>query len=153
MKLKSLRFGELELPDDRVIHFPDGLPGFRSLDWVLLHQEDMPVVSWLQAVDEPEVALMTIDPADLGLADYRPVPPEEALAALDGTDPEKLSVRIIIRRAEDDEHLRLNLFAPLFFDVDRRVGLQVPLVGSDYPVSALWPPELEDPADPGDPGV
>lgn len=150
MKLKSARFGELDLPDDRVIRFPDGLPGFRSLDWVLLHQEEAPVVSWLQAVDEPEVALMTIAPVDLGLGDYRPVPPEEALASLGVDDGRELELRIIIRRAEDEEHLRLNLFAPLFFDVERRLGVQVPLIGSDYPVSVLWPPE--EPAGPSDEG-
>jgi len=35
----------------------------------------------------------------------------------------------------------VNLFAPLLFNVDRRLGMQVPLVDSNYPVSALWPPE------------
>ncbi len=150
MKVNSSRFGELDLPEDRVIHFPDGLPGFRSHDWVLLHQEDAPVVSWLQAVGEPEVALMTIDPVDLGLGNYQPAPPDEVLAGLGVEDPKKLSVRIIIRRADDDEHLRLNLFAPLFFDVRARLGMQVPLIGSDYPVSALWPPgEADAPSEDG----
>ncbi|HJL41068.1 MAG TPA: flagellar assembly protein FliW [Myxococcales bacterium LLY-WYZ-16_1] len=148
MKLQTPRFGELEVTEADLISFPDGLPGFQGKRYVLFHKEEAPAIDWLQSVDEPEVALMTIDPAELGL-DYRPEPKAAELAPL-GADPDgSLEVRVILRPAEDAPgKLRVNLFAPLFFNPVNRLGIQIPLVGSGYEVSALWPPEpTEPPAD------
>ncbi|NJK89534.1 MAG: flagellar assembly protein FliW [Myxococcales bacterium] len=141
MIFETTRFGSLEIPDEEVIVFPEGIPGFSGRRYVLFHNEDAPLVQWLQSVDEPDVALMTVDPGDLLLAyapnfdeaDIRPV----CLAAGSGDERQ---VRVIIRNAEIAGHLRINLFAPLLFNVDKRLGMQVPLLGSSHPVSALWPP-------------
>jgi flagellar assembly factor FliW len=142
MKLVTPKFGALEIPDNDIITFPEGVPGFNSRRWVLFQREETPIVSWLQSIDEPEVSLMTVEPADL-LLDYAPTFEDDDIRAVrpDPTLEENFEVRLIIRNAEIPNHLRVNLFAPLLFNVDRRLGMQVPLAGSDYPVSALWPPQ------------
>ncbi|MGF1510697.1 MAG: flagellar assembly protein FliW [Myxococcota bacterium] len=150
MKIITPRFGELDVSESDMITFPEGLPGFGGKSWVLFHQSETPVVEWLQSLDEPDVALMTVAPADLML-NYNPAPSEDDLRSIHPEDGlSALSVRIIIRN--DAGRLRMNLFAPLIFNVPRRLGIQVPLVGSGYPVAALWPPSPDDDAR-GEPGV
>lgn len=140
MKVTTPRFGELDVPEEDLITFPDGLPGFEGKRYILFHQDATPVIEWLQSVDEPEVALMTIDPVDLGL-DYDPKPKPAELAPIHPDDGE-VAVRLILRSADEAPgKLSLNLFAPLFFNVPRRLGIQIPLVGSGYRVSTLWPPD------------
>lgn len=141
MKVDTPRFGELDVPEDTLVTFPDGLPGFQGKRYVLFHREEAPAIEWLQSVDEPDVALMTIDPVDLGI-EYRPEPKPAELASLALEDGQLPVVRVILRPAsEAPEKLSLNLFAPLFFNVDKRLALQVALVGSGYAVSTVWPPD------------
>jgi len=150
VKLVTPRFGELELPDTELITFPEGLPGFPGHRYLLLHREETPVVQWLQSVDEPDVALMTVEPTDLLLMDYNPTFEDDDIRPVrpDSEVEESFQVRLIIRNAEEAGHLRVNLFAPLLFNVDRRLGMQVPLVGTNYPVSAIWPPKTNAPESP-----
>ena len=60
MKVATTRFGEVEVPDDTLITFPEGLPPFEGKRYILLHREDSPMIEWLQSVEEPDVALMDI---------------------------------------------------------------------------------------------
>ncbi len=140
MKIETTRFGVQEVPDSSVIRFPDGLPGFGSKSYVLLHSDDNPLIQWLQSVDDPSLALMTVDPADL-LLEYQPkVKPAEiqAIHPEDGVD--KFACRVIIRVGDSPKTLFINLFAPLFINVDRQLAIQIPLVGSGYSVREVWPP-------------
>ena len=49
MKVSSARFGDIEIPDDAVLHFQKGLLGLEesTTSLVLLEQEDSPYY-WLQ---------------------------------------------------------------------------------------------------------
>ena len=99
------------------------------------------MVEWLQSVEDPSVALMTVEPSDL-LLEYQPKVKTAEIQVVHPEDgAEKLSCRVIIRRGDSDNTLFVNLFAPLFFNIDRRLAIQVPLVGSGYSVREVWPPE------------
>lgn len=140
MRIETTRFGAQDVSDDSVIQFPEGLPGFEGRSYVMLHDEGSPMVSWLQSVDEPGIALMTVDPTDL-LIDYRPKVKAAEIRAIHPEDgEERLTCRVIIRRGETPNTLFVNLFAPLFFNAERRLAIQVPLVGSGYSVREVWPP-------------
>ncbi|MEQ8273195.1 MAG: flagellar assembly protein FliW [Deltaproteobacteria bacterium] len=142
MKVENTRFGSLDIADDKIITFPEGLPGFEGKRYAFVHDVEHPVVQWLQSIDEPDVALMTIDPVDLGVV-YEPKPkPGETRLIRSGDKDDEIIYRVIIRVPEEHpDHLYLNLFAPVYINVDRRLGMQVPLVGSGYNVRELWPPE------------
>ncbi len=145
MRIETTRFGVQEVPDDSVVRFPEGLPGFQSKAYVLLHQEESPMVEWLQSVDDPSLALMTVAPTDL-LLEYQPKVKSAEIQAIHPEDGlEKISCRVIIRRGDVDKTLYVNLFAPLFFNVERRLAIQVPLVGSGYSVREVWPPDTAIP--------
>lgn len=141
MRIMTPRFGELEIPEDTIVTFPDGLPGFRSRRWVLFVREETPMIEWLQSVDEPDIALMTMDPVRDLLIDYAPRPKKGELGPIQLEDVEEAVLRVIIRNADIPGRLSVNLFAPLFYNVNERLGMQLPLVGSGFEVSELWPPD------------
>ena len=63
MILSTLRFGDIEIPDEKVLTFPAGLPGFGDLSqWCLLHSEGVDAVNWLQSLEDPTIALIIADP-------------------------------------------------------------------------------------------
>lgn len=138
MKIETARFGAIEVAPEDLVTFPDGLPGFEAKRFALVPDPEAPLVLWLQALEDPTVALMTVDPVALGV-DFEPrfKPAETRVVAPEGVDTVECRV---IARGEADGTARLNLFAPLL--VNRGLGLaaQLPLVGSGYGTEAPWPP-------------
>ena len=139
MKINTTRFGEVEFSEDTIIHFPEGLPGFSGRRYVVLHREETPVIEWLQSVDEPEIAVMMLDPVDL-LIDYQPKPKPAELQAIQA-EGDQLIHRVIIRNGDAPGQLYMNLFAPIMINVPKSLAMQVPLVGSGYSVREVWPPK------------
>ena len=140
MKISTSRFGDIEVNDDAIVHFPEGLPGFEGKDYALLHREETPVISWLQSTTEPEVALMTVVPQEIGLK-YNPrhKPAETGAVRNHGESEDTLECRVVVS-TDDAGRVRLNLFAPLFINRIAHLAMQVPLVGSGYGVREPWPP-------------
>ena len=59
---ETSRFGKLEIAEDKIIKFPAGLLGFPHVKrYALLDYEETPV-KWLQAIDDPHVAFIVMDP-------------------------------------------------------------------------------------------
>lgn len=157
MKLATTRFGALDVADDRVLTFPDGLPGFTAKRWALIDEPSSPEVVWLQSVDEPAIALLLLDPAKLALS-YAPTPRPTEIRAILPTDgaSEPIAVRVVVRPGERPGELYVNLFAPLLVNFARRLAMQIPLVGSGYGVRDVWPPrpdaaKTEPQAEPSEP--
>jgi len=124
VRIETTRFGALEVPQDRIILFPQGLLGFPGLTrYVLLEHRDTPLC-WLQAVDDPAVAFIVAQPAFLGGWEAGAAV-REACAAL-GSPPEGDPVILVILRVEDGK-VTANVHGPLVIDAARRVGAQVVL--------------------------
>jgi flagellar assembly factor FliW len=69
IRFETTRFGSVELPEDKMISFPEGILGFPGLKrYILIDYEDTPV-KWLQAVDDPDVAFIVM-PAQSLSPDY-----------------------------------------------------------------------------------
>lgn len=144
MKLSTTRFGILDVPEETVVTFPEGIPGFASKRFVVFRHDETPIIEWLQSLDEPDVALMTVEPTDF-FPDYHPEPKASELQAIgaDNLSEEDRLCRVVIRLADEPGKLYVNLFAPMFFNISRRLGVQLPLVGSGHGVREVWPPEAQ----------
>jgi flagellar assembly factor FliW len=57
--LKSTRFGDVELADDAVVVFPNGLSGHR---YALVPHGDDGTFVWLQSMEDPDLALPLTKP-------------------------------------------------------------------------------------------
>lgn len=141
MRIITPRFGELDIPEDTVVVFPEGLPGFKSRRWIVFVRQETPMIEWLQSIDEPDIALMTMDPIRDLLLDYKPEPKMGELSPIGVENYDETTLRVIIRNADTRGRLSVNLFAPVFYNVSKRLGMQLPLVGSKFKVNEIWPPD------------
>jgi len=134
VKIKTTRFGEVEIDDNRVISFPRGILGFDRLkSYFLMDYKDTPI-KWLQSTDNPDVAFMVVDPL-LFFQDYVPElsPVEKNL--LEVQNPADLAVLAIMNvNRNQDPPVTLNLQAPLVLNATYMKGFQIVLENSKFGV-------------------
>src|SRR5512137_1981349 len=121
---ETSRFGKLEVAEDKVIKFPAGLLGFSHVKrYVLLDYEDTPV-KWLQALDDPDVAFIVMEPTLL-VQDYTISLDTAMREALQLETEEDLAVLTIVR--VEAGTVVANLKGPLLFNSRLKIGLQAVL--------------------------
>ncbi len=141
---ESPRFGPVEVDEDKIIHFPRGLPGFPDCkEFVVMdHDTDTPL-KWLQCVDRSEVAFLVIEPEQI-LLSYGLDVPEPVLAFLgwqkETGDPKDVIVFVILTL--EGSNLSANLRAPVVVNVETRRAQQMIL---DDPELPLQHPVRPDP--------
>lgn len=125
MEVRTTRFGEIQIAEDRVITFPKGLLGFSSFTrYCLLQPNDDAAFFWLQSLDDPSLAFVVTDPS-LFFPDYSaPIRPEQmqdmGLSAL-----EDAQVFVVVNKVS--ESLTANLQGPLVINTASRTGEQLVL--------------------------
>src|SRR5512136_17147 len=63
MLIHTVNFGSLEIPDDKVITFKEGLPGFPQIHrFAILELEELKPFQYLQALEDPPISLFVINP-------------------------------------------------------------------------------------------
>lgn len=136
MKAKTRFFGEIEIEDEKIICFEQGLIGFPDLrNFALIYDEEKEggrSISWLQSMDEPELAFPVMDPLRV-CPDYNPNVEEELLKALGEPSEESLFVLVTVTVPKDIKMMAINLKAPIVINVEARKGSQL-IVEDDYPV-------------------
>lgn len=132
----TTRFGSVPLDQDRQIRFRGGLPGFPSVETFQL--EPLPGLEselmLLQAVDTPEVGFITL-PLPLTMPVLRSADVADVAQMLE-IEPGELMILAIVTLVSGATGIEtfLNLRAPLFVDVRRKVGAQVVLGDPSYPL-------------------
>lgn len=132
LKVKTTRFGEIEVPENDVIHLPLGLIGFPELKkYVLLdHDKDSPF-KWFQSLEDGAIAFVLIDPL-LFKPDYIAEVTDNELTELDVQVEEDLVISVIVTVPSNPQNMTANLKAPLIFNLKNRRGKQVILNTSQY---------------------
>jgi flagellar assembly factor FliW len=123
MKIRTTRFGPLDLEPEDVLRFPQGLLGFESCqDWVLLADAENSALGWLQSTTRPDVALAVVSPRRFVPENQLRVDRSE-LAPLALGKPDDGQVLLVV--AKHGSRITLNLKAPIVVHLARRVGRQV----------------------------
>lgn len=137
MRINTKIFGEIEISDDKVITFRDGIIGFPDLKrFALLHDEEKGTnagIRFLQSVDEPGFAMPVMNPLDVK-PDYDPEVDDELLAAAGRVTPENLLVLVTVSIPGDLTKMSVNLQGPFILNIEERKGCQLILESSSYPV-------------------
>jgi flagellar assembly factor FliW len=145
INLNSSRFGELIVPESRVISCPEGIIGFAGFDrYVLLDPSGgESVFLWLQSVDSPELAFIITDPTIFypGYEIQTDEPDLERLKLAGKPDP-ALFVIVTIP-ANDPDKINANLVAPLLYHDSDNTLHQLVLEKSDWPLRGYLLPETE----------
>ena len=63
MIVQTRLFGEIEIEDEKILTFPSGLVGMKNLKRFVIHdtEKDKPF-RWFVALDDPNIAFLTIEP-------------------------------------------------------------------------------------------
>lgn len=136
MKAATRLFGEIEIDESKIITFEDGIIGFPDMKKFTLifdeEKEGRPSISWLQSMDEPEIAFPVMDPLFVCEA-YNPSVEEELLKNLGTIKEDNLYVLVTVTVPQDIKELAVNLKAPIVINTDTRKASQI-IVEDDLPV-------------------
>lgn len=133
MIVNTVRFGEVSVDADRVLHFVEPILGFESTQRyvVLDHSEDSPF-KWLQSVDDPELAFVVTNPKLFGL-EYEFTLSDDIVAQLQLESLEDTVVVTIVNiPQEDPSKMTTNLLGPIVIGQKFRKGMQVVLHDTQY---------------------
>jgi flagellar assembly factor FliW len=133
MQLDTTRFGTLACEARDLLLFPEGIIGFEHLHaWAVLRE--LPL-AWLQAVEDPQVALPVVSPFRC-VADYRlQLDPSDG-RLLELTSSQNALVLVVI--GQHDGQWTLNLRAPIIVRPELRLGRQV-VSGSEHSLQHVLP--------------
>lgn len=136
MIIDTIIFGEIDVQEDKIITFEEGIIGFPDCKrFTLIFDEDKNdrhSISWMQSLDEPVFALPVMDPL-LVKPDYNPKVEEELLKELGELTEENIFILVTVTVPENIEELSVNLKAPLIINVDERKAVQM-IIEDDLPV-------------------
>jgi len=133
VNILTTRFGLIQACESDLILVPEGLLGFRAFTHYI-HLPD-PVVSglsWLQSATAPELAFGMVAPP-VAVSDYRIELRQGDRAALELEDERLAMIYVILNRGEGGG-LTVNLQGPVVLNPIRRLGRQLVLTSSRYPV-------------------
>ena len=137
MKLTTRVFGEIDIEDEKIINFEDGIIGFPDLKrFALIFDEERKgrAINWLQSLDEPAFALPVMDPL-LMKEDYNPTVDEELLSSLGELNPESMLVLVTVTIPSELEKITINLKAPIVINAEERKASQVIVEGEEVKYS------------------
>src|SRR5262245_66451357 len=125
MDVRTTRFGNVEIAEDRVITFPKVLLEFSEHKrYCLLEPGEDACFFWLQSLDDPGLAFVVTDPA-LFVQDFSvPIRPEQ-MTDLGLARLEDAQVFVIVNKVESQ--LTGNLQGPLVINTLTRHGEQMVL--------------------------
>ena len=134
MTITTRVFGEIEVDENKLIYFENGIIGFPEMKRFLLiyDNEREGGVHWLQSVDVEDFALPVIDPLKI-VDEYNPQVEDELLKIIGYVEDTEMLVLTTITIPSEIEKMSINLMAPIIINVSNCCACQMILEG-DYPV-------------------
>ena len=137
MKITTRVFGEIEIDDSKIIHFPSGIIGFPEMtDFALVFDEekgkDTPI-RWLQSLQEAGFAMPVMDPL-LVAEDYNPEVEDNHLIPLGEMNAEDTLVLVTVTVPKDLTQMSVNLQAPIIINADSKKATQIIVNSEKYPI-------------------
>lgn len=132
LKVKTTRFGEIDVKETDVIELPAGLIGFPDLkQYIMLdHDKDSPF-KWLQSLNDGAIAFVLINPL-LFKPEYTVEVTEAEVSDLTLEAEEDAVISVIITMPANPQNMTANLKAPLVFNLKNKKGKQIILNNPAY---------------------
>ncbi|WP_258359761.1 flagellar assembly protein FliW [Moorella sulfitireducens (nom. illeg.)] len=133
MRVQTSRFGVVEIEAADVLNFPGGIPAFEHLHKFFLHPiPENPAFTWLQAVADPDVAFLLVDPF-LFFPGYEVEIPEGLQRELEIKEAaDVLALSVVTVPDGDVRRMTANLVAPVVINRKARLGRQFIMEGTRY---------------------
>lgn len=136
MLVKTRCFGEVEIDENKIITFENGILGFEEYKKYTLifdSANESKTIMWLQCLDEQALALPVIDPL-LITEDYAPMIEDELLNAIGGVNEDNMYVLVALTVPADITKMTANYKAPIIINSDTLKGMQLVVENEDYKV-------------------
>ncbi len=136
MLVKTRYFGEIEIDDEKIIRFEDGLIGFedlKSFTLVYNNENEESSIRWLQSIEDPRMALPVISPSYI-MSEYNPIIEDDVLIPLGELTPETTFVLLTLTVPSDITKMTTNLKAPIIINTETRKGCQIIAENPEYVV-------------------
>jgi len=132
MIISTTRFGEIDIPDEKIINMPKPVLGFEQLKkYCIIEREDCRPFLWYQSIDDPSVAFVIVNPLFF-YPEYRiEVNPRE-LEELKIHNVETVETYVIVTVPTDPRRMSVNLQGPVVISTESCLAKQLILVNSDY---------------------
>ena len=144
LKVQTASFGEIEVPQDKILRFREGIPGFPEIHrFAVFHFKDLEPFEYLQALDDPPIALLVVNPFLLYPA-YAFSVEDTHLSELQASSPADVAVYVVATVPGNPVEATINLMAPILVNEKKRLGMQVILLDSAYSIShPLFGPDVQ----------
>jgi flagellar assembly factor FliW len=132
--IQTANFGELCVPEDKIISFKQGIPGFPAVhEFAILEFDDLRPFQYLQSLGDPPVALLIVNPF-LFVPSYKFDLSPADMEELRCERPEEVSVFAVATIPANPADATMNLMAPLLINARERCGKQAILVEGSFPM-------------------
>lgn len=125
MIIKTAFLGDIEINEDTILTFNEGIPGFEgSKRYVMVPMGETAPFNYLQSLDEPELCLLIAEPF-VFFPDYEFDVPDEELQKLDlNSENKELAIYTVVSVPEDFKLATANLLAPLVINISNKKAMQ-----------------------------
>lgn len=145
-KVKTNRFGEIEIDDSRVVHFKDGIPAFEDEhEFVILpYDEDSPYY-FMQSLKSPELAFVLTVPF-LFFPDYTIEIDDDTVKKLEIKNQEKVELYSLLTIPNGSvRYMTANLLAPIVINGENMQAKQIVMDKSNYKTKhRLFPDDAKE---------
>ena len=136
MLVKTKFFGEVDLPEEKILTFDRGLIGLTDYNkFTIIYdcEKEDTNICWLQSVEEQTLALPVVKPWVVK-EDYNPIVEDELLSYIGELTEENLVILLTMTVPSDIKEMSVNLKAPIIINADTRKGAQIIVENQDYEV-------------------
>jgi len=134
LEIMTRDFGKVNIDENKIIQFPEGIPGFKEEDeFVLLPLDEDSLFVIMQSIKTPELAFITLEPRNI-IKDYEFIISEKTENLLEIDSIRDIILLNIVTIKEKVENMTINLAAPLVININKNLGKQVILDDNKYPV-------------------
>ena len=145
-KVNTLRFGEVEVAEDKVVHFADGIPAFEDEhEFVIVPYDDESPYVFLQSLTTPDLAFLMTVPF-IFFPEYEFELDDENQNKLELTRQEDMLIYTLLTiNGGKVKDMTANLMAPVVLNTANMQARQIVLDRSSYTTKhRLFPENKEE---------
>lgn len=132
IQFTHVRFGEQTVSRDKVILFPDGIPGFETCkSYALFDDVESAPFQWLLSIENPRLGFVVVNPTFLW-PDYDPKISRDDLKSLEVTDTNDVLIYSIVTLSDNPTEVTVNLSGPILINSINRKARQLALLNDQY---------------------
>lgn len=143
-RVKTDRFGELEIAENQITHFKEGIPAFEEeTEFVILPYDEESPYYFMQSLKTPELAFVLTVPF-LFFPDYTIEIDDDTITKLDIKNQDKVGIYTLLTVPNGSvRYMTANLLAPIVINNENMQAKQIILDKSNYKTKHRLFPDKE----------